>query len=477
MTAKPGMRNIRDEIVACRRRRIDSLGYEEGVVVPPSRRVPLTPFLSKSGLICEIKRQSPSKGVIAASLDAVAQAGKYQAAGVRNVSVLTVKEGFDGSLEDLIQVKETFPDLAVLRKDFLLDPEDVDVAYRAGADAVLLIAGMMSADRLALLYERAKRCGLAALVEVHDAEDVAKARLCQPDLIGINSRDLVTFAIDPLLPLRVRDLLDWQARVVYESGIRTPEQAAFAAASGFSGLLVGESVVRDPELPRRIDQAFREARTSRFWPGIVRRLNQGRPLVKVCGLTRESDAKAAADCGADILGFVFWEKSRRAASVEMVAALAHLDCLKVGVVVYDSSQTRLPDALAGLLQDGLLDALQFHGDETPDQCAALSPSHYKALKPKDADEVSAVPEYHCPRILLDASAGLPGGNGVAVKKEILAVWQKPLWLAGGLTPENVQTAIDAYAPELVDVASGVEEVPGIKNRSKLRDFLRKVHHD
>lgn len=470
------MKNIRDDIVADRRRRVAAKGHAEGVSLPARRAVPLTPFLARSGVICEIKRRSPSKGAIAPNLDAAEQAGVYAAAGVENFSVLTESGAFGGSLEDLVRVKQAFPERAVLRKDFLFDPEDIDVAWRAGADAVLLIAGMLEAERLADLHRRAEALGMAVLVELHDAEDIGKARTFRPTLLGINSRDLTTFAIDPLLPLKVKAGIDWPARVVYESGIARPGQAAFAAAAGFAGVLVGEGAVRDPSLPAKLLEAMQHAAPARFWPETAARLARagGAPLVKLCGFAREADVRLAAEAGADILGFVFWPSSPRRADAALVRAVADVPALKVGVTVGDG--TGLDPELARLLADGLLDAVQFHGAETPAACGASGFPYYKVLRPANAADLTAADAFDCPRLLLDASGPVPGGTGTPVAADLLAAWRRPLWLAGGLSPENVGAVVERWRPELVDAASGVEDAPGVKNGNKIRQFIKEARH-
>ncbi len=468
--------NIRDDIVATRKKRLAALGSTEGAPVPEKRQVPLVPFCQVNGLICEVKRRSPSKGAIAPDLDAAGQAGLYTRAGCSNLSVLTEPEGFGGSLADLMAVKHAFPQVAVLRKDFLVNTDDIDIAYRAGADAVLLIAGMLTGDELQHMYSHAKTLGMEALVEIHDADDLAKARAFKPDLVGINSRDLTSFRIDPLLPVRVKSGIDWKARVIYESGVSSPDQAAFAAAAGFYGLLIGEAVVKNPELPGKLLTAMREAKPARFWPEIGKRLARGKTMVKICGLTREADARQAAELGADILGFVFYDKSPRCANRAVVEAVRDLPALKVGVVVNKSGAANLNSHVRALLDNGDLDAVQFHGDETPDDCARLWPVGYKALRPASADELDSAATYRCPRVLLDASADVPGGSGRQVAVSILEQWKGPLWLAGGITPDNAAQLAARWRPELMDIASGVEDAPGIKNSEKMRQIIEEIRN-
>lgn len=472
-------RNIRDEIVEKRRERVARLGHAEGADLPQRREVPIVRFLDGDGLICEIKRRSPSKGAIAPGLDAVEQAGRYVAAGARNLSVLTEPEGFGGSLDDLMRVKKAFPHVAVLRKDFLFDAHDIDAAWRAGADAVLLIAGMLSADRLNLLYRCAKSLGLEALVEIHDDEDLAKAASIQPDLVGVNSRDLVSFKIDPLIPVKVKAKIDWKTRVVYESGITHPDHAAFAASCGFYGLLVGESVVRDSGMVDAIHGALRNTPEHSFWPRLCRALNDanGKPAVKICGLAREDDARLAADLGAAALGFVFWPKSPRRAAPALLHAVRDIDVPKIAVVVNEPGAPALDAEVRDLLSDGLVDAVQYHGGETADDCPRLWPGpHYKALRPASPEALAEADPFRCPRVLLDAAAAVPGGSGKRVGVEVLDAWHKPLWLAGGVTPENVGRIAAARHPELLDVASGVEQEPGKKESNKLHKLFKELYN-
>lgn len=206
--------------------------------------------LAGSGLsvIAEIKRRSPSRGIMAAGLDAAGQAGIYESAGAVAVSVLTEPVHFYGSLDDLVAVKDTVS-IPVLRKDFLLEPAQVFEARAAGADAVLLIVAALGAERLEHLIAAAAEAGLEALVEVHDGAEAQVARAAGATLIGVNNRDLSTFVTD----LGVAEALASKVQgsgvvAVAESGIHTPEDAARMRAAGYDAILVGEALVvaQDP---------------------------------------------------------------------------------------------------------------------------------------------------------------------------------------------------------------------------------------
>jgi indole-3-glycerol phosphate synthase / phosphoribosylanthranilate isomerase len=471
--------SVLDDIVSARRARVAREGPALGVSLPAARACPVVPFGEPPFLVCEVKRHSPSRGEIAGGIDAADQAGAYALGGVRSISVLTEEDHFRGSLTDILDVKARLPGVAVLRKDFLLDREDIEVSWRAGADAVLLIASILDAGVLADLHARARALGMQALVEVHDEQDVAKCRPFAPPLVGINSRDLRTFAIDLLHPVRLRPLVDWNARVLFESGIRTAEDVRLARSAGFAGVLVGEAAMRRPQgVPALLAAVGATVVDGGFWPRLCARMKPGRPLVKICGITRVEDAQDAAALGADALGFVFAESRRRAAPA-LLRDLRGLQTLKVAVVVSQRTEgrPRLDPEVSALLEEGLLDAVQFHGDESPTECAALAFPYYKAVRVRDSAAVGSIGSFSCPRVLADAySAQASGGTGQKIPAELAREAAKagPLWLAGGLSAENIGEALRDLHPELVDASSRLEGADGGKDRGKLESFFREI---
>ena len=209
---------------------------------------PVQPFsaaLRGSGLsiVAEVKRRSPSRGVLAAGLDAVAQALIYEGAGADAVSVLTEPLHFDGSLDDLGEVRDAVS-IPVLRKDFLLVPAQVWEARAFGADAVLLIVAILGREQLRLMMDAAADAGVDTLVEVHGEREAEIALDVGATLIGVNNRDLTTFATDPAVAERVADVVVQPGiTTVAESGIHTPEDAARMSAAGYDAVLVGEALV------------------------------------------------------------------------------------------------------------------------------------------------------------------------------------------------------------------------------------------
>jgi indole-3-glycerol phosphate synthase len=210
---------------------------------PPARD--FAAALAAPGLqvIAEVKRRSPSAGILAADLDPVAQAGRYAAGGAAAISVLTERDHFDGSLDDLIAVRAAV-DLPVLRKDFLVHPAQVWEARASGADAVLLIAAVLDDALLGSLLAVTAGAGMAALVEVHDPAEAARAVAAGARIVGVNNRDLRTFVTDLAVAERLAPLLDAVPVTVAESGVTGPDDAARMAAAGYDAVLVGEALVR-----------------------------------------------------------------------------------------------------------------------------------------------------------------------------------------------------------------------------------------
>ena len=200
------------------------------------------------GVIAEVKRRSPSKGDLAADLDPAELALAYERGGATCLSVLTDREFFGGSPDDL-RAARAATSLPVLRKDFTVAPTDVCDARIMGADAVLLIAAALDDDELVELHTLAVDVGLDVLVEVHDEAELERAVAIEASLIGVNQRDLVTFEVDDARAARVGAAIPASAVRVAESGIRGPEDAAALAAAGFDAVLVGELLVTsgDPE--------------------------------------------------------------------------------------------------------------------------------------------------------------------------------------------------------------------------------------
>ncbi|NLG83971.1 MAG: indole-3-glycerol phosphate synthase TrpC [Firmicutes bacterium] len=207
-------------------------------------------------VIAEIKRASPSRGVLAPDLDPARLLARYEEGGAAAVSILTEREFFQGSLEDLAAARR-LTHLPLLRKDFIIDPYQIVEAAAAGADAVLLILACLSPAQLQELQAAAGELGLEALVEIHDEAELETAVGAGARIIGINSRNLRTLAVEPERPFRLLPLLPAGVIKVAESGIARPAEAAALAAAGADAILVGEALVRSGD-PAALIAAFRK---------------------------------------------------------------------------------------------------------------------------------------------------------------------------------------------------------------------------
>jgi len=196
-------------------------------------------------VIGEIKRRSPSAGAIAPGLDPARHARAYIAGGARAISVLTDELHFGGTLEDLRDVRAAVG-VPVLRKDFIIDPVQLFESRAAGASAILLIVRALDAEQLGELSAVAAGLGLARLVEVHTADELEQAASLAPEAIGVNSRDLATFAVSPEAVAPLLGAVPGDVIAVAESGIATREDVERVAGWGADAILVGTSLARDP---------------------------------------------------------------------------------------------------------------------------------------------------------------------------------------------------------------------------------------
>ena len=211
-----------------------------------SFRSALTAASEGVAIISEIKRRSPSKGDLFADLDPGLLASTYERGGATCLSVLTDEQWFGGSVADL-RTARTATSLPVIRKDFTVDARDVVDARLMGADCVLLIAAALDDAELRDFRALANEVGLDALIEIHDEAELERALTADGDLIGVNQRDLVTFAVDQQRAVRLAPQIPSGVVSVAESGVRDASDAAALATAGYHALLVGETLVRSSD--------------------------------------------------------------------------------------------------------------------------------------------------------------------------------------------------------------------------------------
>ena len=245
------------------------------------------------GAIAEIKRRSPSAGDLRPDADPARLAAQFAVAGAAAISVL-VDERFGGSIEDL-RAARAATSAPLLAKGFFRAERDVRELADAGADAVLLLLSDLEPARAAELRRYAHALGLDALVEAHEAAEVAAAVEIGADVIGVNARDLATFAIDRRAQLELVAQVPRDRVVVAESGVHSRAQGAAAEVAGADAILVGSALMRAPDPAAKLTELL------------------SRPLVKVCGLTRQEDVDVAVEAGADLTGFILAAESPRRA--------------------------------------------------------------------------------------------------------------------------------------------------------------------
>lgn len=412
-------------------------------------------------LIAEVKRASPSKGILAAHINPVELARTYEANGAAAISVLTEPHFFLGSPDYLSAIKRAVH-VPVLRKDFIFDEYQVYEARVWGADAILLICAILDDRMLRRLLSLAHTLHMRCLVEAHTAGEARRAVEAGAAIIGINSRDLATFQMQPRLLRELRPLIPPECIVVAESGIHSAADARRLARCDIQAMLVGESLVISDDIPAQMGSLLFGANQS--------------TQIKICGLRAAEHAKAAIDAGADMLGFIFYEPSHRYISPQQARALRESTGEKhnavefVGVFV-----NREADYINDIAQQVGLDIVQLHGDEAPEFCQRVQRPVIKALRLESGAEKGKIEAYRHTswRILLDTPTPQWGGSGEihdwSLARSIAR--DTAVLLAGGLTPENVREAIGQVRPWGVDVSSGVE-TDRVKDVGKIQAFIR-----
>ena len=365
--------------------------------------------------IAEVKRRSPSAGDLRPDADPFALAAGFEGAGAAAVSIL-VDERFGGSVADLVDARSS-TELPLLAKGFFFADEELGVLREAGADAVLLLLRDLDDEEVTRLMGRAAELGLDTLVEAHDSDELERAVRLGADPIGLNARDLGTFAIDRRAQLELVAGAPRDRVVVAESGIASRAQGAAAELAGADAILVGSTLMRAPDPSAKLAELI------------------SRPLVKVCGLTREEDVAAAVEAGADLAGFILARESpRRAAEVLPVPETV------LSVAVYVGEEGDAP-----------ADLVQLYAREKDHRAR-------DAVLLRGGQEVARVVD-------------LPWLEDDPTHLERARSTDGRVMLAGGLGPENVRRAIDAVRPWAVDASSSLEAAPGIKDHERVRAYV------
>jgi indole-3-glycerol phosphate synthase / phosphoribosylanthranilate isomerase len=374
--------------------------------------------LAQPGLraIAEVKRRSPSAGDLRPDADPAKLAAQFAQAGAAAISVL-VDDRFGGTIDDL-RAARAATDAPLLGKGFFSTEEHLRELQEGGADAVLLILRDLDDATAARLLAYTQELGIDALVEAHTADELQRAMALDAPVIGVNARDLSTFRIDRRHQLELVSRAAGDRLVVAESGVHTRAQGAAAELAGADAILVGSALMQAPDPQAKLRELL------------------SRPLVKVCGLTRQDDVDATVEAGADLVGFILVDKSpRRAAAVLDVPDTV----LSVAVFVADTTETPA-------------DLIQFYPDD------GGTVRGREALLLRDGREVARVLDQPWQERDPTHWSTAAAANGRVV-------------LAGGLGPDNVHDAIAAVRPWGVDAASSLEREPGVKDHDKVRAYV------
>ena len=414
-------------------------------------------------VIAEIKRASPSKGEIRQCVVPEEMARAYFRGGAVAVSVLTEEEYFGGSLDDLRAVRQAV-NLPVLRKDFIINEFQLYETAEAGADALLLIAAILSDEQLSRFRRiTEEELGMDALVEVHSSEELRRAQQSGATLIGVNNRNLETFEVSLDVSMNLAREAQERAILISESGLSSGEDIRKLQEYGYKGFLIGEALMRATNPAAALQILLHDAGRDQ----IVR--------VKICGITNMEDARMSVDAGADMLGFNFYPHSLRYIEPENARRIIERLPAKVqslGVFVDEES----PQRVADIADMASIDVIQLHGDESPTYCQRLKERRViKAIRVNNDFSPMRVAGYQTEAILLDTfSAAARGGTGESFDWEIAKQVRQLVprfFLAGGLTPNNVARAIATVSPYAVDACSSLECSPGKKDERRVREFI------
>lgn len=512
---KSGKENILDKIFAHRKQAVEAqkeipsqrpsdlqAAYDLDIAPPLisfERRLRKSPF--PLSLMAEIKRASPSKGIISLSTCAPSQARTYALAGASVISVLTEPEWFKGSIDDLRAVRQALEGMpnrpAVLRKEFIFDEYQILEARLAGADTVLLIVKMLDEATLTRLYKYSQSLGMEPLVEVNTDEETAIAVKLGAKVIGVNNRNLTSFEVDLNTTSRLLSQVPKETVVCALSGISGSQDVVAYQKNGVGAVLVGEALMRAKDTALFIRELLGGSEP-------VAKSASGRLLVKICGTRKAEAAVEAIKAGADLIGMILVPGRGRHVPYEDAIAISkavHQSGVTTGTVVSNQSGTKASDffsdaasnisshrpLLVGVFQNQPLeevlklqkaydlDIVQLHGDEPLEWANLIPVPVIRSFKPGQPGLGKR--GYHTVPLLDSGS----GGSGQKLDiTEVKAALSRDeglrVLLAGGLNPDNVAEAVKA-AGSLgdrivgVDVSSGVEE-DGVQNVAKIRAFIK-----
>ena len=426
--------------------------------------------------ICEVKKASPSKGIIAEHFPYLDIAKEYEVAGAAAISVLTEPDFFKGDKKYLQEIASTVK-IPVLRKDFIIDEYQIYQAKVWGASAILLICACLDVPTLTKFRELADSLGLSSLVEAHDEQEVQMAIDCGARIIGVNNRNLKDFTVDVQNSVRLRNLVQDDVIFVSESGLETPEDIQVLRDNNIGVALMGETFMRSPNKVEKLAYLYGPTYYT--------------PKVKMCGISKVETIPAIVDAKPDYMGLVF-APSKRQVTVDQAKILVeelHRGYAKkygsdtehdkngtiktVGVFVNETVEN-----LVTIANEANLDAVQLHGDEDEAFIQSLKERTnvevWKAIQIRSAADVEKWIDSSADMLLFDAyHKDERGGTGEVFDWSSLDAFERPFMLAGGIDSTNVARAIRTVRPYGIDISSGIE-TNGVKDDEKITAFTKIV---
>ena len=426
--------------------------------------------------ICEVKKASPSKGIIAEHFPYLDIAKEYEVAGAAAISVLTEPDFFKGDKKYLQEIASTVK-IPVLRKDFIIDEYQIYQAKVWGASAILLICACLDVPTLTKFRELADSLGLSSLVEAHDEKEVQMAIDCGARIIGVNNRNLKDFTVDVQNSVRLRNLVQDDVIFVSESGLETTEDIQVLRDNNIGVALMGETFMRSPNKVEKLAYLYGPTYYT--------------PKVKMCGISKVETIPAVVEAKPDYMGLVF-APSKRQVTVEQAKILIEElhrgyakkygsdtehdknDTIKtVGVFVNETV-----DNLVTIANEANLDAVQLHGDEDETFIQSLKERTnvevWKAIQIRTAADTEKWIDSSVDMLLFDAyHKDERGGTGEVFDWSSLDTFERPFMLAGGIDSTNVARAIRTVRPYGIDISSGIE-TNGVKDDEKITAFTKIV---
>ena len=426
--------------------------------------------------ICEVKKASPSKGIIAEHFPYLDIAKEYEVAGAAAISVLTEPDFFKGDKKYLQEIASTVK-IPVLRKDFIIDEYQIYQAKVWGASAILLICACLDVPTLTQFRELADSLGLSSLVEAHDEKEVQMAIDCGARIIGVNNRNLKDFTVDVQNSVRLRNLVQDDVIFVSESGLETPEDIQVLRDNNIGVALMGETFMRSPNKVEKLAYLYGTTYYT--------------PKVKMCGISKVETIPAVVEAKPDYMGLVF-APSKRQVTVDQAKTLVEElhrgyaqkygsdtehdknDTIKtVGVFVNETV-----DNLVTIANEANLDAVQLHGDEDETFIQSLKERTnvevWKAIQIRTAADTEKWIDSSADMLLFDAyHKDERGGTGEVFDWSSLDAFERPFMLAGGIDSTNVARAIRTVRPYGIDISSGIE-TNGVKDDEKITAFTKIV---